>query len=241
MREPVADTLAEYRRINVEGTKRLARASVKANAGRFVYLSSVKVNGESTTGRVPFTETAVPAPEDAYGISKWEAEQVLSTIAAETGLEVVVLRAPLVYGPGVRGNFLSLMNALRRGLPLPLASIDNRRSLVYLGNLVDAIVACIESPAAAGRTYLVSDGEDVSTPELIRRLAAALRVPARLLPCPPALLALGSRIAGRSDAWRRLGGSLQVDSSRIRAELGWQPRYSMQLGLEETARWYLNR
>ena len=205
---------------------------------RLVFMSSIKVNGERTSGH-PFTETDAPLPEDAYGISKWEAEQALGRIAHQTGLEIVVLRSPLVYGPGVKGNFLRLMALVVRGYPLPLASIHNRRSLIYVGNLVDAIIACLEQSAAAGKTYLVSDGEDISTPELIRAIASVLGIRAKLFPCPATFLTIGAALLGKSREVDRLIGSLQVDSSRIRAELAWQPRISLAQGLEQTAQWYL--
>jgi nucleoside-diphosphate-sugar epimerase len=237
LRETAPDPLAEYRRINVSGTERLARSAAAHGARRFVFLSSVKVNGERTEGR-PFTEDDAPHPADAYGISKWEAEQALSRIAAETGLEVVVLRPPLVYGPGVKGNFLRLMNLVARGVPLPLGAVANRRSFIYTGNLAGAIVQALDAPQAAGRTYLVSDGEDVSTPDLVRALARALGVKPRLLSLPLAALGLGATLAGKRAEFERLTGSLQVDSSRIRQELGWEPRYSLTQGLTETARWY---
>lgn len=237
LHETAADALAEYRRVNVEGTGALARTAARCGVRRLVFMSSIKVNGESTD-RHPFTESDPPRPEDAYGISKWEAEQVLRQIAAETGLEAVVLRPPLVYGPGVKGNLLQLLNAIARGVPLPLASIRNRRSLIALDNLVDAILACVESPAACGKTYLVSDGEDVSTPELVRMLAHALGAPPRLLPCPPLLLRIAGALTGKAGAVSRLTGSLQIDSSRIRSELDWKPRRSLSAGLAEMARWY---
>jgi nucleoside-diphosphate-sugar epimerase len=237
LQEDAADSLAAYRRINVEATRNLARQAAAAGVRRFVFLSSVKVNGEATAAQ-PFSDVDPPLPEDAYGVSKREAEDALWQIGADTGMEVMILRAPLVYGPGVKGNFLRLLRAVARGLPLPLASIDNRRSLVYVGNLVDVIVACVDAPAAAGKTWLVSDGEDVSTPALIRKLAAASGKPPRLLPCPVALLRFGAALLGRRAAAQRLTGSLQVDSSRIRRELGWQPRYSLDQGLNATVRWY---
>lgn len=236
LRETAADPPAEYRRINLDGTRRLAQMAARAGVRRLVFMSSIKVNGEATER--PFTERDVPRPEDAYGRSKWETEQALARIAAETGLEVVVLRSPLVYGPGVKGNFLRLMDVVARGTPLPLSSIENRRSLVYVGNLADAIVKTIDAPGTAGRTYLVSDGEDVSTPDLVRSLAQALGVRPRLLPCPPALLKFGAALAGKRAELARLTGSLQVDSSRIHRELLWQPRYTLAQGLAETARWY---
>ena len=235
MRDDAADPLAEFRRVNVEGTRVLASAAAAAGVRRFVYLSSIKVNGESTLR--PFTETDPPSPEDAYGISKWEAERGLTQIARASAMQYVILRSPLVYGPGVRGNFLSLMLAVARGVPLPLAAIDNRRSLLYVGNLVDAIRVCLSHPAAAEQLFLVSDGQDVSSAELSRRLAAALQVRPRLVPVPVPLLRLAGRLAGRGAAIERLVGSLQVDSSRIRAILGWFPPFSLDEGLAETARW----
>lgn len=237
LRDTGVDTLADYRRVNVEGTRRLAQSAARSGIKRFVFVSSIKVNGEST-GDHPFTEKDTPRPEDAYGISKWEAEQAIWRIAAESGMQVVVLRPPLVYGPGVKGNLLQLLRLIARGWPLPLASIRNRRSLVFVGNLVDAIMAAASSPAAPGNTYLVNDGEDVSTPDLVRALARALNVPARLVPCPAVLLKFAARVIGRSDAAARLTGSLQVDSSNIRRQLGWQPHVTLAAGLAETARWY---
>lgn len=234
------DPLAEYRRINVAATSNLARQAARAGVRRFVFLSSVKVNGESTASR-PYSEHDDPRPEDAYGLSKREAEDALRAIGNETGMEIVILRPPLVYGPGVKGNFLQLLRAVAHGVPLPLASIDNRRSLVYVGNLVDIIIACIRTPAAAGKTFLVSDGEDLSTPAMIRRLAAAMGRSPRLLPCPPTLLALAARLFGREAAFRRLNGSLTVDSSLLRETLGWQPRYSTNQGFSATVQWYHRR
>ena len=232
-----ADPLAEYRNVNVQGTTALAQRAAASGARRLVFLSSIKVNGESTR-TTPFSENDTPAPEDAYGLSKLEAEQALGEIAKTTGLETVILRPPLVYGPQVKGNFLRMLGAIARGLPMPLASIDNQRSLIYVGNLVDAIMTCIDAPAAAGKTYLVSDGEDISTPALIGKLAHAMGKSPRLLPCPPALLTLGASMLGRQAAAARLTGSLQIDSARIRRELGWQPRYTLDEGLGATAQWY---
>ena len=237
LRENTADPLAAYRSVNVDGTRRLAEQAAAAGVRRFVFLSSIKVNGESTSFR-PFSTDDTPAPEDAYGISKLEAENALREIADRSGMEWVILRPPLVYGPGVKGNFLRLLNAVAKGVPLPLASIDNRRSLVYVGNLVDAITNCIHAPAAAGKTFLISDGEDLSTPELIRRLATAMGRSPRLLPCPPALLALAARLFGREAAFRRLSGSLAVDISTLQQTLHWQPRYSTNQGFSATAQWY---
>lgn len=237
LRETSRDSLEQYRRINLYGTEQLARAAVAAQVRRLVFMSSIKVNGERTSGR-GFTELDPPHPEDAYGISKWEAEQAIWRVTRGTGTEAVVLRPPLIYGPGVKGNFLRLLNATERGWPLPLASIHNQRSMVFLGNLVDAVLACVQAPNAGGKTYLVSDGEDVATPELVRAVAAALGVGARLLRCPVSLLKLGASVLGKREAMEKLTGSLQMDSSRIRNELGWRPRCSLAQGLAETARWY---
>jgi nucleoside-diphosphate-sugar epimerase len=237
MRETAADPLAEYRRINVLATERLARSAAARGVRRLVFVSSVKVNGESTRER-PFTEDDPPQPEDAYGATKWEAEQLLHRVAGESGIEIVVLRPPLVYGPGVKGNFLRLMDLVARGVPLPLGRVTNRRSLIYVGNLADAIARALAAPQAAGRTYLVSDGEDVSTPELARAIARALGVRPRLLPAPAALLELGAALTGRRAQAARLLGSLQVDGSRIRRELDWRPPFSLARGLAATAEWY---
>ena len=231
------DPLREYRHVNVNGTIALARQAAANGIRRLIFLSSVKVNGESTNDK-PFSEASEPAPEDAYGISKWEAERALLKVSKETGLETVILRPPLVYGPGVKGNFLRLLNVVARGWPLPLGRVDNRRSLIYVGNLVDAVVTCMDEPAAAGRTYLVSDGEDESTPSLIRRIAMALDKPCRLIPCPIALLDQGAMLFGIRETMSRLTGSLQVDSSRIRSELHWRPPVSQEEGLGLTAQWY---
>jgi len=237
MDDRAADPLEAFRRVNVRGTETLARAAARAGATRFVFVSSVKVNGEATSDR-PYSESDTPAPVDAYGQSKWEAEQRLARVAAETGMPVTILRPPLVYGPEVKANFLQLLRAIDRGIPLPLASIHNRRSLIHVGNFVDAIHAALTHPAAANRTYLVSDGDDVSTPELVRRIAEALGRSPRLLPCPPALLRALGVLAGRSDQVARLTDSLELNIDRIRSELGWRPPFSMRDGLAETARWY---
>jgi len=239
LREAAADSLAEYRRVNLDGTRRLAQQAGQAGVRRLVFVSSIKVNGEITER--PFTEDEAPRPEDAYGVSKWEAEQALARVAGETGLQVAVLRPPLVYGPGVKGNFLRLMSLVARGTPLPLSSITNRRSLIYVGNLVDAVIKAIDVPAAAGRAYLVSDGEDVSTPDLVRAIARALGVAPRLLPCPPAILRLVAALTGKRAELARLTGSLQADGSRARRELGWQPRLNLAQGLAATARWYYSQ
>ena len=232
IREAERDPLALYRRTNTEATLNLARQAAQAGVKRFVFISTIKVNGEGRDA--PYRETDAPAPEDEYALSKWEAELGLHRIAQETGLEVVILRPPLVYGPGVKANFRRLIETVARGWPLPLGAVRNRRSLLYLGNFVDAIRLCLEHPGAAGQTFLLDDGEPVSTPQLIRALAAAMRRPARLLPVPPWLLEFAGALLGKRAAVTRLTGSLYVDSSMIRSRLGWAPPFSMEVGLAAT-------
>jgi UDP-glucose 4-epimerase len=232
MHDTAADPLALYRATNTEATLNLARQATQAGVKRFVFVSSIKVNGEGRDQA--YRETDEPAPEDAYAVSKWEAEQGLRQIARETGLEVVVLRPPLVYGPGVKANFRRLLRTVARGWPLPLAAIHNRRSLLYLGNFVDAIRVCVEHPAAAGQTFLLDDGQPVSTPDLVRAVARAMGRPARLLAVPVGMLEIAAALLGKRAAVARLKGSLWVDSSLIRTRLGWTPPYSMEAGLAET-------
>lgn len=219
MRDTATDPLQEFRRVNVAGTLNLAQQSAAAGVRRFVYLSSAKVHGESGT----FRETDSPAPEDAYGISKYEAEVGLRHIGSATGMEVVIIRPPLVYGPRVRANMQALVRAVARGIPLPLGAVHNRRSLVSLDNLVDFILTCLEHPAAADDTFLVSDGEDLSTTDLIRRLARAMGRPARLIPVPALVLLAAATLLGQRAAARRLLGTLQVDTSKARQQLAWSP------------------
>ena len=233
-----ANPLDEFRKVNVDGTLKLARDAANAGVKRFVFISSIKVNGEENS--TVYTPDSLPNPTDPYGISKWEAEQGLQRLAAETGLEVVVVRPTLVYGPGVKANFLNMLKVIQRGIPLPLAAIKNKRSLIYVGNLVDALTICATHPAAKGRIYLVSDGEDVSTTDLIRLAAAALGSPARLFHVPHALLQMAGRLTGKTAAIDRLTGSLAVDISRIRSELDWEPPFTMQAGLLKTAEWFLD-
>jgi nucleoside-diphosphate-sugar epimerase len=239
MDETAADPVSEFRYVNTSGSEHLARAAVKAGVRRFLYVSTVKVNGERTTD-VPFTEDDEPAPEDPYAISKWEAEQALQRISSETGLEIVVVRPPLVYGPGVKGNFLRLMQWVDKGIPLPLSMVRNHRSLIGLDNLVDVLVRCIECPEASGQTFLVADGEDLSTPELLKHVAEALGRRARLFPFSSFLLRLGAKLMGVEGTWGRLFGSLVVDSTKVQRLLGWRPPVSVQDGLQQTARWYLS-
>ena len=229
----------EYRRVNTLGTLRLAQAAAASGVRRFVFVSSVKVNGE---GRArPYTESDAPDPQGPYAISKWHAEQGLRNLADAHGMTVAVLRPPLVYGPGVGANFRSLMHWIDRGWPLPLAAVQNRRSLVYVGNLVDAILACASRPAAANRTFLVSDGEDVATPELVARVAQALGRRPRLVRVPDAVLRSAGRLLGRTEAIDRLLGSLSVDSGVLRGALDWSPPMSLAQGLAATAAWYRSR
>jgi len=239
MRDDDPDPLAAFRRVNTAGTVTLARQAAAAGVRRFVFISSIKVNGEATPLGCPFTADDPPAPADPYGISKLEAEQGLRRVASETGMEVVVVRPPLVYGRGVKANFLSMMRWLNRGVPLPLGAIRNKRSLVALDNLVDLLRICIRHPAAANEVFLVSDGEDLSTPELLRRLAAALGKPARLLPVPPAALTTCAAIVGRSAVAQRLFGSLQVDIGKTQAQLSWTPPVSVDEALARTASYFL--
>jgi len=238
MREKAADPLAEFLQVNLHGTSNLARQAACFGVKRFVYVSSVKVNGEQTSATQSFTELDEPSPQDFYSISKWQAEQALWRIAQETGLEIVVVRPPLVYGPGVKGNFAQMLAVIAKRFPLPLASVYNRRSLIYVENLVDALIVCATHPVAAGQTYLVCDGEDISTPDLLRQLGDAMGCPAHMLPFPPSWLRMLGKLSGKSEQVERLLGSLQVDSGKIRRDLNWFPPYTLQQGLQATAESY---
>jgi nucleoside-diphosphate-sugar epimerase len=231
MSDQSSDPIEEYRKVNVEGTLNLARQSVEAGVQRFVYISSIKVNGEQTAPGKPFTERDAPAPSDPYGVSKMEAEEGLIELARNTELEVVIVRPPLVYGPGARGNFASMLNLVTRQLPLPLGSVNNKRSLVALDNLVDLIITCVEHPAAANQVFLVSDGHDVSTTELLRAVARAMGKSSRLLPIPASVLVIGAAVLGKKAVAQRLLGSLQVDISKARDLLDWEPPLSLEEGL----------
>ncbi|WP_286220271.1 UDP-glucose 4-epimerase family protein [Marinobacter apostichopi] len=231
MDDEAADPLTEFRSVNVAGTLNLARQAAAAGVERFVFISSIKVNGEHTTSGQCFTADDVPAPEDPYGISKREAEEGLQHIAEETGLEVVIIRPPLVYGQGVKGNFANMTKLIVKGIPLPLGAIHNNRSLVALDNLMDLIINCIDNPAAANQVFLVSDGEDLSTSELLRCVGKAMGQPARLLPVPAELLQFGAMVLGKKAMAQRLLGSLQVDISKTRELLGWEPPVSVDEGL----------
>lgn len=239
MKETAADSLAEFRRVNVEGTLNLARQAAAAGVRRFIFISSVKVNGESSQPGQPLRADDPPAPQDAYGVSKHEAEQGLRQLAAATGMDVVVIRPVLVYGPGVKANFHSMMCWLQRGVPLPFGAVGNRRSLVSLANLVDLIITCIDHPGAANQAFLASDGEDVSLTQLLRALGLALGRPARLLPVPAGVLRGAALLLGRRDLAQRLLGSLQVDIAKNRQLLGWYPPCTLEQGLNMTARSFL--
>lgn len=237
MKDTATDPLTEFLKVNTQGTANLASQAASAGVKRFVFVSSIKVNGEQTTEDNPFTESDKPNPQDAYGISKWQAELALQRIAQETGLEIVIVRPPLVYGPGVKGNFAKLLTAVSKGIPLPLASVRNKRSLIYVGNLVDALIACASHPAAAGKTYLVRDGEDISTPDLVRQIAIGSGRTARLFPLPVNLLRRLGRLFGKLESVERIVDSLRVNDDLIRKELCWGPRFTSQKGLHETAHW----
>lgn len=234
------DPLAEFRKTNCAGTLNLARQAAEVGVKRFIFISSIKVNGEGTVTGSPYTEDIEPAPVDPYGVSKREAEDGLRALATETGLEVVIIRPPLVYGAGVKGNFLSLLRWINRGIPLPLGSIHNKRSFVALDNLVDLVVVCLQHPQAANQTFLVADGEDMSTTELLRSLANALGKPVFLLPVPEILLKTLLMVLGRADIGQRLCGSLQLDIGKAKCLLGWAPPVSAGEGLHRLAKGYLD-
>jgi UDP-glucose 4-epimerase len=233
MHDGATDPLAAYRLVNVEGTLNLARKAAATGVRRFVFVSSIKVNGEATQLGHPFNADEAPAPLDPYGVSKFEAERVLRALEAETGMEVVIVRPPLVYGPGVKANFASMVRWVERGVPLPLGAIHNARSMVALDNLVDLLMLCIKHPAAAGQTFLVSDGEDVSTTELLRRTAQAMGKKPLLVPVPAAVLELGAALLGKRAVAQRLCGSLQVDIEKTRNLLNWTPPLTLDQGLRK--------
>lgn len=237
IQETANNPSAEFRLVNVGGTEKLARTAVERGVKRIVYVSSIGVNGNITEG-TPFSESSVLAPYDPYTESKYEAEQALFSIAALTGLEVVVIRPPLVYGPHNPGNFLRLLKIVQQGIPLPLASVENCRSMIYLGNLLDALITAALHSKACGQTYLVSDGEDVSTPELIRHIARLMGKQARLWALPLATLRWTGKVAGKSSELEKLIGSLMIDSSKIRADLGWSAPYTFDEGLAKTVKWF---
>lgn len=240
MDDKADDPKAEFYKVNVEGTVNLARQAQKEGVKRFLFLSTVKVNGEETNV-TPFTEKDPPAPKDFYGMSKYEAESRLWSIAAESGLEVVVIRCPLIYGPNVKGNFLRLLQLAESRVPLPLASIRNKRSIVSIDNLIDFLVRCIEHEAASGQTFLISDGEDLSTPELITRITREMGHSSRLFAFPPTLLKRICAIFGCRSLMDRLSGSLQVDIQKAEKILNWHPAYTIDEGVAKTVKWFLQR
>lgn len=234
MNETVADPLAAFRVANVDATLNLARQAASNGVRRFIFLSSVKVNGEETPAGRPFTASDVPRPEDPYGQSKLEAERALLALASDTAMEIVIIRPPLVYGPGVKANFASLMRWTARGVPWPFGAVTNKRSFVFVGNLVDFTLLCIRHPEATGRIFLVSDGCDLSIAELLRMMSAAMGRKACLLPVPPRLLSGMATLMGRGAGARRLLGSLQVDIAETRSLTGWVPPYETTEGLRRT-------
>jgi UDP-glucose 4-epimerase len=238
--KPTANDRIAFERTNVLGTERLARAAAAAGVRSFVYLSSIKVNGENS-GRRAFRADDSPQPQDDYARSKLEAERRLSAIQSASGMSVSVVRSPLVYGPGVRANFFRLLSLAHSGLPIPLASISNARSMVSVWNLCDLICALLHSERSMSGVFLVADGEDLSTAELIRRLARLMRRPARLFGVPAAALRALAAIAGRSAELNRLLSSLVVDISETRGRLGWSPPLTLEAGLERTVHWYMQQ
>ncbi len=237
MHDVATNPLQSFLDVNLHATVHLAKAAAAAGVKRFVYASSIKVNGEFTQNE-PFSEQDAANPQDAYAVSKWEAEKALREIEKETGMQVVILRPPLIYGPNVKANFASLLKLVDKGMLLPLASINNKRSLIYLGNFVDAIITCAQHPKAAGNTYLVSDGEDISMPQLIRKIAYSLNRPSRLFSFPVSIMYIIAKLAGKSSSLQRITQSLAIDGSKIRQELNWQPPFTVEQGLKNTAEWY---
>lgn len=231
MDESDGDSLSAFRSVNVVGTLNLAKLAASAGIKRFVFISTIKVNGEATVLGEPFQADDLPAPKDAYGLSKLEAEQGLKLLAAETGMEVVIIRPPLVYGRGVKGNFGSMIKLVEKEIPLPFGAIHNKRSLVGIDNLVDLIVRCIDHPAAANQVFLAGDGQDLSTPELVRSLAMAMGKRTCLISLPTGVLKFGATLLGKRALADRLLGSLQVDITKTRELLEWQPRHSVEEGL----------
>lgn len=239
MRDSEADPLQAFRRANVEGTLNLARRAASDGVKRFVFVSTAKVLGEASLEGEPFTEHHDPAPADPYALSKFEAEQALFDLARETGMELVVVRPPLVYGPGVKANFYTMMKWVARGVPLPLGAIDNRRSLVALDNLVDFLILCLAHPAAANEVFLVADGEALSTTELLRSLAEAMGRSARLVPVPSAVVFGIARLLGQGAVAQRLGGDFQISIEKARRVLGWSPPVVAPEGLRRAVKYYL--
>ncbi|MBA2123513.1 hypothetical protein B9J78_00985 [bacterium Unc6] len=237
MDDTAADPLAAFREVNVLGTERLARMAAKYGVRRLIFISSIGVNGEFSS-EMPFSEKNLPNPHNAYAVSKWEAEQVLHVVSKNSGMEVVILRPPLVYGPDAPGNFARLMRVIKTGLPLPFGNIKSLRSFVYIDNLIDAIITCVTHPLAAGETFMVSDGQDVSTPDLIKMIASAMNKKVILFSLHPGILKSLCKIAGKGEEMEKLTGSLLVDSSKIRNLLGWKPPFTLEEGIKETVKYY---
>ncbi|MCB2425566.1 UDP-glucose 4-epimerase family protein [Methylophaga pinxianii] len=233
MKDDAADPLDEFRKVNVEGTVQLAQQAAKAGVRRFIFLSSIKVNGESTDNRSPFRETDEPAPEDAYGLSKLEAEQALFEVARSTSMEVVIIRPPLIYGPGVKANFASMMKIIKKGLPLPFGSVSNQKSILAIDNLNNFIKCCMVHPAAANQVFLIADGKDVSTTELLQKIAKAFQRSSRLIPMPMSLMTVFAKLIGKQNIADRLLGNLQVDISKARHLIGWKPVISLEQQLNK--------
>lgn len=241
MADTCADPLQAFREVNVAATLHLARQAATAGVRRFVFISSIKVNGEESLAGRPYRPDDEPKPIDAYGLSKWEAEKGLLQLAEEVGMDIVIIRPVLIYGPGVKANFQNMMRYLCKGIPLPLGAIHNKRSFVALDNVTDLIVTCLDHPAASNQVFLVSDDEDLSTTELLRKMARALRAPARLVPVPAWLLTAAAKLLGLSGFSQRLCGTLQVDISKTRSLLGWAPRVGLDQALDGTARHFLDQ
>lgn len=231
MNDRSADPILEYRKVNVEGTLNLAKQASQAGVKRFIFISSIKVNGESTNGTSAFKAEDDPSPQDPYGISKLEAELALKSLSRESQMEIVIIRPPLVYGPGVKGNFLTMINMMRRGVPLPLSNINNKRSFVSLENLVDLINVCLSHPAAANQTFLVSDDSDVSTPALLKAVAQSMNAPIRMFYFPVSLLKFILKILGKDNITEKLIGSLQLDISFTKTTLNWKPPLTFEEGV----------
>ena len=239
-RETARDPLAEYQRINVLGTERLAHQAIEVGVQRLVFVSTIGVHGDASDNR-PFSEASPPRPAGPYALSKWEAEQRLCEVAKDGDLELVVVRPPLVYGPGAKGNVRRLLQLIDRGMPLPLESVSNRRSFIGLRNLLDCLKSCVAHPAAAGETFVVCDGEELSTPEFARRIGKALGKSVRLWPCPLGVLRAGAALTGQKEALGRLCASLTVDAERVCRVLGWTPPCTVDEEIGRMAAWWRSR
>lgn len=238
MNDDAAQTVEQFRKVNVEGTLRLARNAAASGVRRFIFISSIKVNGEWTAPGKPFSADDLPNPLDPYGISKCEAEKALKELSHETGMDVVIIRPPLVYGPGVKANFKNMLKWLAKGVPLPLGAVNNKRSLVAVDNLVSLIITCIDHPGARNQIFLAGDGVDLSTSELLRRLSQSIDKPSRLIPVPQRILQCAARIAGKKGIADRLLGSLQIDIKKNKELLGWVPPADVDEALRRTVEYY---